>query len=157
TLSKQLNPAFPYSYGFLDQDLENLYQREQRMGKLFSVFAILAIFISCLGLYGLSAFTAEQRTKEIGVRKVLGSSVFTVVYLLLKNFTRLILISLFIAIPFSWFIMSKWLNEFAYHVRIHWSIFLIAGLTALATAWLTVAYETVKAAVANPVKSMRNE
>jgi len=156
-ISKDLNPAYPFSYGFLDQDLANLYKGEQRMGSLFNVFAILAIFISCMGLYGLSAFMAEQRTKEIGVRKVLGASVFNIVHLLSTGFTRLILIAVVIAVPIAWFAINSWLKSFAYRVNADWLIFLIASIAALAIAWITVSYESIKAAVANPVKSLRTE
>jgi len=156
-ISMQLNPAYPFSYNFLDQDLANLYKGEQRMGSLFNVFAILAIFISCMGLYGLSAFMAEQRTKEIGVRKVLGASLFHVVYLLSTGFTRLILIAVVIAVPLSWFAINSWLESFAYRIHADWVIFLVASLAALAIAWLTVSYESIKAAIANPVKSLRTE
>jgi len=156
-MNTQLNPAYPFSYGFLDQDLNNLYKGEQRMGRLFNVFAILAIFISCMGLYGLSAFMAEQRTKEIGVRKVLGASVFNVVYLLSTGFTRLILIAVVIAVPIAWFAINSWLKSFAYRVNADWLVFLTASLAALAIALLTVSYESIKAAVANPVKSLRTE
>ena len=129
----------------------------QRMGSLFNLFAVLAIFISCMGLYGLSAFMAEQRTKEIGVRKVLGASVFKVVYLLSTGFTKLILIAVVIAVPLAWFAINSWLKSFAYRVNADWIVFLIASLTALAIAWLTVSYESIKAAIANPVKSLRTE
>jgi len=156
-ISKQLNPAFPFSYGFIDQDINNLYKGEQQMGSLFNAFAIIAIFISCMGLYGLSAFMAEQRTKEIGVRKVLGASVLNVVYLLSTGFTKLILIAIVIAIPIAWFAINKWLSSFAYRINIGWAIFLITSLAALAIAWITVSYESVKAAVTNPVKSLRKE
>ena len=156
-ISKQLNPAFPFSYGFVDQDINNLYKGEQQMGSLFNAFAIIAIFISCMGLYGLSAFMAEQRTKEIGVRKVLGASVLNVVYLLSTGFTKLILIAIVIAIPIAWFAINKWLSSFAYRINIGWAIFLITSLAALAIAWTTVSYESVKAAVTNPVKSLRKE
>jgi len=156
-ISKNLNPAYPFSYGFLDQDLDNLYKGERRMGSLFNVFAILAIFISCMGLYGLSAFLAEQRTKEIGVRKVLGASVFNVVYLLSTGFTRLILIAVVIAVPIAWFAINSWLKSFAYRVNADWVVFLAASLAALAIAWITVSYESIKAAVMNPVKSLRTE
>jgi putative ABC transport system permease protein len=156
-ISKQLNPAFPFSYGFVDQDINNLYKGEQQMGGLFNVFAMIAIFISCMGLYGLSAFMAEQRTKEIGVRKVLGASVFNVVYLLSTGFTRLILIAIAIAIPIAWFAVDKWLGDFAYRINIGWAIFLIASLGALAIAWITVSYESVKAAIVNPIRSLRTE
>jgi putative ABC transport system permease protein len=156
-ISADLNPAYPFSYGFLDQDLANLYKGEQRMGSLFNVFAILAIFISCMGLYGLSAFMAEQRTKEIGVRKVLGASVFNVVYLLSTGFTRLILIAVVIAVPVAWLAINSWLKSFAYRVNADWVIFLTASLAALTIAWITVSYESIKAAIANPVKSLRTE
>jgi putative ABC transport system permease protein len=156
-VSKRLNPAFPFSYGFIDQDINNLYKGEQQMGDLFNVFAIMAIFISCMGLYGLSAFLAEQRTREIGVRKVLGASVYNVVYLLSKGFSKLILIAIVIAIPIAWFAVNKWLGGFAYRVDVGWGIFLIASLGALAIAWVTVSYESVKAAIVNPVKSLRSE
>jgi len=156
-ISADLNPAYPFSYGFLDQDLANQYKGEQRMGSLFNVFAVLAIFISCMGLYGLSAFMAEQRTKEIGVRKVLGASVFKVVYLLSTGFTKLILIAVVIAVPLAWFAINSWLKSFAFRVNADWMVFLIASLAALAIAWLTVSCESIKAAIANPVKSLRNE
>ena len=156
-ISRQLNPSYPFNYNFLDKDLANLYKGEQQLGKLFNIFAILAIFISCMGLYGLSAFMAEQRTKEIGVRKVLGASVFNIVYLLSTGFTRLILIATAVAIPVSWFAIDSWLDGFAYRIHVNWVIFVIAALAALAIAWLTVSYESVKAAVTNPVKSLRTE
>ena len=156
-ISKELNPTFPFSYGFIDQDINNLYKGEQQMGSLFNVFAIIAIFISCMGLYGLSAFMAEQRTKEIGVRKVLGASVFNVVYLLSTGFTRLIVIAIAIAIPIAWFGAHKWLSSFAYRVHVGWAIFVIASFGALAIAWITVSYESVKAAIVNPIKSLRTE
>jgi len=156
-ISQTLNPAFPFSYNFLDQDIAQLYQSEQRMGNIFNVFALWAIFISCLGLYGLSAFMAEQRTKEIGVRKVLGASVFDIVYLLSKNFTRLLLIAIVIAVPLAWVAMNSWLESFAYRIGLNATIFLAACLTALVIAALTVGYESIKAAITNPVKSLRSE
>ena len=152
-----LNPAYPFSYNFLDEDLDKLYKGEKQLGTLFNVFALLAIFISALGLYGLSAFMAEQRTREIGVRKVLGASLFNVVYLLSGGFTRLILIAIVIAIPIAWFAISSWLKGFAYHVQLSWIAFFIAGMSALLLAWITVSYESIKAAIANPVKSIRSE
>jgi putative ABC transport system permease protein len=156
-ISRDLNPAYPFTYNFLDMDLDNLYKGEQQMGSIFNFFAILAIFISCLGLYGLSAFMAEQRTKEIGVRKVLGASVFNIVYLLSGSFTRLIVIAMAIAIPVSWWAIDNWLKGFVYRINISWIIFLVACGTALLIALLTVSYESIKAAVANPVKSLRTE
>lgn len=156
-ISADLNPAYPFSYGFLDQDLAHLYQGEKRMGKLFNLFAILAILISCMGLYGLSAFMAEQRTKEIGVRKVLGASVFKVVYLLSTGFARLILIAIVIAVPVAWFAINSWLKGFAYRVNADWIVFVTACLAALTIALITVSYESIKAAITNPVKSLRSE
>ncbi|MBC7923375.1 MAG: ABC transporter permease [Ferruginibacter sp.] len=153
----KLNPAHPFTYHFLDQDLARLYRGEQRMGSLFNVFALLAIFVSCLGLYGLSAFLAEQRRKEIGVRKVLGASVVQIVYLLSTNFARLILIAVVIALPLSWLAINNWLAGFAYRIEVNGSIFLVACLTCLLIAALTVSYESIKAALANPVRSLRNE
>jgi len=154
---KEINPEYPFSYNFVDQDIQNLYESEQQLGNLFTVFASLAIFISALGLYGLSAFLAERRTKEIGVRKVLGASVFHVVYLLSKTFTKPILAAMLIAAPLAWFAMNRWLESFAFHVDIHWGIFPAAFLFSLAIAWLTVSYESIKAAIANPARSLRDE
>jgi putative ABC transport system permease protein len=157
TISQELNPAYPFKFDFLDQDLANLYKGEQQMGNIFNLFAILGIFISCLGLYGLSAFMAEQRTKEIGVRKVLGASVFNLVYLLSFGITRLIVIAIVIAIPLSWYAVNSWLAGFAYHIHVGWLVFFIASVSALGIAWLTVSYESIKAAIVNPIKSLRTE
>jgi ABC-type antimicrobial peptide transport system permease subunit len=156
-ISQQLSPGYPFKFDFLDQDMANLYKGERQMGNIFSLFAVLAIFISCLGLYGLSAFIAEQRTKEIGVRKVLGGSVINLVYLLSASMTRLILIAVVIAIPISWYAVNSWLAGFAYHIHVTWQVFFYASLAALGIAWLTVSYETIKAAMVNPIKSLRNE
>lgn len=154
---KELNPAYPFSYDFVDKALADLYKTEKRLGHLFNIFSGLAIFISCLGLYGMSAFLAERRTKEIGVRKALGASVSGVVYLLSQSFTKPVIIAMVIAAPLAWYGMTRWLAGFAYHVDIDWTIFLFAFLTALAIAWLTVAYESIKAARINPAESLRNE
>jgi putative ABC transport system permease protein len=156
-ISQQLNPAYPFKFGFLDQDMANLYKGEQQMGKIFNLFALLGIFISCLGLYGLSAFMAEQRAKEIGVRKVLGASVVNLLYLLSAGITRLILIAIVIAIPISWYAVNSWLAGFAYHIQVTWLVFFIASLAALGIAWLTVSYESLKAAIVNPIKSLRTD
>ena len=156
-ISSSLNPAYPFSYGFLDQDLANLYKGEERMGQLFNLFAILAIFISCMGLYGLSAFMAEQRTKEIGVRKVLGASVFNVVYLLSTGFAGLIIIAVVIAVPLAWFAINSWLKSFAYRINADWTVFLAACVAVLIIALVTVSYESIKAAIASPVRSLRTE
>jgi predicted permease len=152
-----INPTFPFSYDFLDQNIANLYQGEQRMGNLFNIFAVLAIIISSLGLYGLSAFMAEQRTKEIGVRKVLGASVSNMVVMLSSGVIRLILVAVVIAVPIAWWAISSWLESFAYRVEMSWVVFVGASLAALFIGWITVSFESVKAALANPVKSLRNE
>jgi putative ABC transport system permease protein len=156
-IQASLNPAFPFSYNFLDQDLDNQYKGERRVGSLFNLFAILAIFISCLGLYGLSAYMTEQRSKEIGVRKVLGASVLNVVYLLSQKFTKLIIVAIVIAIPLSWYMIDSWLSSFAYRINIGWAVFVLASVAAIFIAWLTVSYESIKAAIANPVKSIKAE
>jgi len=156
-ISTRLNPSFLFSYNFLDQDIDNMYKGEQQLGNLFNIFAVLAIFISCLGLYGLSAFMSEQRIKEIGVRKVLGASVFSIVQLLSSGITRLIAIAMIIAIPISWFAIDNWLKNFAYRIDISWIIFAASSLAALLVAWLTVSYESVKAAITNPIRSLRTE
>jgi ABC-type antimicrobial peptide transport system permease subunit len=154
---KTLNPEFPFAYNFVDQDFDKMYKAEHRLGNLFTIFAGLAIFISCLGLYGLSAFLAERRTKEIGVRKVLGASVAHIVYLLSKTFTKPILIAMLIATPLSWYAMDQWLSGFAFHITISWTIFLFAFIVSLAVAMATVSFESIKAAVADPSKSLRDE
>jgi ABC-type antimicrobial peptide transport system permease subunit len=156
-ITRSLNPAYPFTYNFLDQDIANMYKGEQQMGSIFKLFAFLAIFISGLGLYGLSAFMAQQRTKEIGVRKVLGASLFNIVYLLSTGFTRLILIAVVISVPLSLFAINRWLEGFAYHIRVDWTVYFFASMAALLLAWLTVSYETIKAAIANPAKSLRSE
>ncbi|HVV03091.1 MAG TPA: ABC transporter permease [Puia sp.] len=156
-ISTQFDPAYPVAYGFLDQDLANQYKGEQQMGSIFNLFALLAVFISCLGLYGLSAYMAEQRTREIGVRKVLGASLFNIVRLLSTDFTRLIIVAMIVAIPLSWWAVNKWLESFAYHIHVGWVIFVLGPLAALFIAWITVSYESVKAGVTNPVKSLRSE
>lgn len=156
-ISRQFEPAYPFSYSFIDQDLANQYKGEQQMGSIFNLFAVLAVFISFLGLYGLSAYMAEQRTKEIGVRKILGASLFNIVRLLSEDFTRLVLIAIIIAIPLSWWAVNKWLQTFAYHIQVGWLIFALAPLGALFIAWLTVSYESIRAGVSNPVKSIRSE
>jgi ABC-type antimicrobial peptide transport system permease subunit len=156
-MSKEISPAYPFSFNFVDQQMASLYHGEQQMGNIFKLFAAIGIFISCLGLYGLSAFIAEQRTREIGVRKVLGASVFNLVYLLSSGITRLILIAICIALPVAWYAANTWLAGFAYHINVSWLIFLVASGSALGIAWLTVSYESIKAATVNPIKSLRTE
>jgi ABC-type antimicrobial peptide transport system permease subunit len=157
SLYKKFHPAFPFEFSFLDSDYQALYAAEQKVGILSRYFAILAIIISCLGLFGLAAFTAVKRQKEIGIRKVVGASVGNIVLMLSKDFLKLVGVALLIAFPFSWWAMSGWLQRFAYRVDIGVVVFLAAGISILAIALLTVGYQAIKAAIANPVKSLRTE
>jgi putative ABC transport system permease protein len=154
---KQLEPQRPLEYFFLDQAINKQYRSEENFGKLFLYFGVLAIFISCLGLLGLTLFSTFQRTKEIGIRKVLGASVTGIVYLLSGNFLKLVIIAFIIASPMAWIVMSKWLKGFAYHINISWWIFFAAGLLAIAIAFITVSFQSIKAAITNPVKSLKAE
>jgi len=156
-LVRRLNPQFPFTYQFADEAYQKLYKSEAIVHNLSNCFAILAIFISCLGLLGLAMFTAEQRTKEFGVRKVLGASVATLFGLLSKDFLFLVLIAFLVASPLAWLAMRQWLQNFAYHIDIQWWIFLLAGAMALVIALLTVSVQAIKVAIANPVKSLRTE
>ena len=150
-------PGQPFNYTFMDADFNKTYTAEQQTGKLFITFAVFAIFIGCLGLFGLVTYAAEQRTKEIGVRKVLGASVGGIVAMLSKDFAKLVLIASVIAFPVAWWAMNKWLQSFAYRINISWWVFVIAGLTAIFIALITVSLQAIKAAIANPVKSLRTE
>ncbi|MDJ1502817.1 ABC transporter permease [Xanthocytophaga agilis] len=154
---KKFNPEEPFEYTFMDQDFQRNYDTELRMGTIVSYFTFIAIFISCLGLYGLATFTAEQRIKEIGIRKVLGASITNIVQLLSKDFLKLVLIALLIAGPIAWYAMNEWLQKFAYRIDIQWWMFAIAGCMALLIAFLTVSFQAVKAALINPVKSLKTE
>ncbi|MBO0937482.1 ABC transporter permease [Fibrella sp. HMF5335] len=154
---KKADPANPLSYGFVDQDLDAQYRSEQRTGRVILYFSVLAILISCLGLFGLAAFTAEIRTKEIGVRKVLGASVGSIVALLSGDFLKLVVVAILVASPLAWWGMNTWLQAFAYKITISWGIFAGAGALAVGIALLTVSFQSVKAAVADPVKSLRSE
>jgi len=148
---------YPFAYGFVNEDLSKLYAAEQRMESLFNVFSVLSIVISCLGLFGLATFAIQQRIKEIGVRKVLGAGEAGIVALLSKDFIRLVAISLIIAFPVAWWAMNEWLQGFVYRIDISWWVFAVAGLTALFITLITVSFQAVKAAIANPVKSLRTE
>jgi len=150
-------PAYPFEYKFLDQQFNDMYQKDLRQQAILSVFAGLAIFVACLGLFGLASFTATKRFKEIGVRKVLGSSVQSIVILLSKDLLKPVLLGAFIAIPVGYYAMNQWLQSFAYRIAFHWWLFAIAIMTALIIALLTVSVQAIKAAVANPVKSLRTE
>jgi putative ABC transport system permease protein len=154
---KTMASGQPFNYSFMDDDFNNIYKSEQQTGKIFISFAVLAIFIACLGLFGLVTYAAEQRTKEIGIRKVLGASVSIIVSMLSKDFLKLIIISAFIAFPVAWWAMHSWLQHFAYRISITWWVFVIAGGMALIIALLTVSFQAIKAAIANPVKSLRTE
>lgn len=156
-LWKKMAPGQPFNYRFMDQDFENVYRSEQRVGQIFITFATISIIIGCLGLFGLSAYTAERRTKEIGVRKVLGASVSNIVALLSKDFLTLILIAIAIGSPIAWFAMNSWLSDFAYHIDISWWMIASAGLLAIVIALLTVSFQSIKAALMNPVKSLKSE
>ncbi|MBC8112346.1 MAG: ABC transporter permease [Verrucomicrobia bacterium] len=154
---KRYVPAIPFGYSFVDEDYAKKFGDEERIGKLAGVFAGLAILISCLGIFGLASFTAEQRTKEIGVRKVLGATVRDLWMLLSKDFMRLVLISLLISMPVAYYFMYKWLTSYPYHSELSWWIFAVSGIGALAITLATVSFQAVKAALANPVKSLRTE
>lgn len=150
-------PDLPYQYSFLDENFSKLYQAEQRQETIFTIFACIAIFIACLGLFGLSAFAITQRVKEIGVRKVLGANPGSIVSLLSKDFVKLVLIAAIIAFPVAWFAMTKWLEDFAYRIDIHWWVFVLAAVLTMLIALATVSLQAIKAAMANPVDSLRNE
>jgi len=150
-------PDFVYEYHFLDETIENFYKQEDQLSQLYKIFAGIAIFISCLGLYGLVSFMAVQRTKEIGIRKVLGASVRTIIYLLSKEFTLLIILAFMISAPIAWYIMHEWLKNYAYRIPLSASIFILAMGSSIVIAWLTVAHRAINAALANPIKSLRTE
>ncbi len=154
---KKLAVDAPFTYSFLDKRFNNTYLAEQKTGRILGIFAGLTIFIACLGLFGLATFTAEQRTKEIGVRKVLGASIASIVALLSRDFLRLILIAIVLASPVAWYAMNQWLQDFVYKITIEWWVFALAGLVAISIALLTVSFQSMKAALVNPVKSLRSE
>jgi putative ABC transport system permease protein len=154
---KALAPGMPFSYHFMDESFDNMYRVEQRTGKLGLTLAIIAILIACLGLFGLATYTAEQRIKEIGVRKVLGATLGNIVSMLSKDFILLVGIASVIAIPLAWWAMNKWLQDFAYRINIGWWVFVAAGIIAMLIAVITVSSQAIKAGLANPVKSLRTE
>ncbi len=154
---KNFAPDTPFEYSFLDEEFGALYSSEQRMSVVFTLFTVLSIFVACLGLFGLAAYTAERRTKEIGIRKVLGASVQGIVTLLSKEFVKMVFIASVIAFPIAWWAMNKWLADFVYRIHIEWWVFIAAAVLALVIALITVSFQAIKAAIANPVKSLRME
>jgi putative ABC transport system permease protein len=154
---KEMAPGQPFSYSFLDESFGRMYASETRLGTIFGIFAIIAIVIACLGLFALTAFTAEQRTKEIGIRKVLGASVSGIVLMLSKDFGKLVIIAFVLAIPFAWWGINKWLETYQYKVEIGWWVYALSGIAAFLIAWLTMSYQSIRAAISNPVDSLRNE
>jgi predicted permease len=154
---EKIYPEVPFNGNFYEESIENYYRAEQQMGLLYRVFAGLTVFIACLGLFGLAAFTAEQRTKEIGVRKVLGASVMSITTLLSRDFLKLVLVSIVVATPIAWYLMENWMEDFQYRVGIEWWVFVVASVLALTVAFLTVSFQAIKAALVNPVKSLRSE
>ena len=147
----------PFEYHFLDEDYESLYKAEQRIAGIFSTFSTLAILLACLGLFGLTAFAVVQRTKEIGIRKILVANIPSIISLLSKDFLLLIMIAIVVASPLAWYAASTWLQDFVYRIKIEWWVFVLAGVVALGIALLTISFQAVKAALANPVKSLRTE
>ncbi len=154
---KRHSPDYPFQYSFMDDDYNRMYQSEQRTGQLFNFFAGIAILISCLGLFGLVTFTAGQRTKEIGIRKVLGASVAGIVALLSNDFLKLVFIAIVIATPLAWYAMHRWLQDFAYKITIEWWVFALAGVLAVGIAFLTVSFQSIKAALMNPVNALKSD
>jgi putative ABC transport system permease protein len=157
TVMKKDNPSYPFQYSFVDDQFNQVFSSEALIGKLSRIFATLAIIISCLGLSGLAAYTAERRTKEIGIRKVLGASVTGITGLLSKDFLQLIVVSAFIAFPLAWWAMHSWLENYSYRVTISWWVFLLAGGLSVLIALVTIGWQSIRAALANPVKSLRTE
>ena len=151
------NAEEPFSYAFMDELYNNTYAAEQRTGQILNIFALVTIFVACMGLFGLATYTAEQRSKEIGIRKVLGASVGQVTQMLSKEFIKLVLIGCVVAVPVSWWAMHKWLEDFAYRIAINWWVFVLAAVAALLIALITVSLKAIRAALANPVKSLRAE
>jgi putative ABC transport system permease protein len=154
---KSMAGGQPFEFTFLDAAFGEMYSSEERLGSIFGIFAALAIIIASLGLFALTAFTAEQRTKEIGIRKVLGASVSGIVFLLSREFGKLILVAFVLALPIAWFAVDWWLKNYMYKVEVGVTVYALAGLSAFVVAWLTMGYQSIKAAIANPVQSLRSE
>lgn len=154
---KKYNPEYPFEYKFVDEAYAQKFDNEKLQGTLAALFAGLTIFISCLGLFGLATYVAESRVKEIGVRKVLGASVAGITALLSRDFVKLVIISFMIAAPLSYWAMNKWLQDYGYRISIQWWVFALAGLLSVSIAIFTVSFQAIRAAIANPVKSLRTE
>ena len=153
----EIAPGQPFSYSFLDESFGKMYAAETRLGTIFGIFACVAVVIACLGLFALTAFTAEQRTKEIGIRKVLGASVSGIVLMLSKDFGKLVLIAFVLAIPFAWWGINKWMEAYQYKVEIGWWVYALSGVAAFLVAWLIMSYQSIRAAISNPVNLLRSE
>jgi ABC-type antimicrobial peptide transport system permease subunit len=154
---EQTFPNHVYEYRFLDDKIASFYKQETQLSQLYKIFAAIAIFLSCLGLYGLASFMAMQRIKEVGIRKVLGATTGNIVYLFSKEFIVLIAIAFAIATPIAWYYMNQWLQGYAYRINVSWLVFLAGGLVAIVIALATISFQAIKAAIANPVKSLRTE
>jgi putative ABC transport system permease protein len=154
---KEIYPEYPFEYNFLDDTIANQYRSEQAIGKIVTVFTVLALFISCLGIFGLSSYTAEQRTKEIGIRKVLGATVSSIIRHISKEFVVLVLIANVIIWPLAYFVLRQWLQTFAYRISIGWWPFVLTGIAVLVVSLFTVSWQIIRAATANPVDSLRYE
>ena len=154
---KKINPSSPFTFGFFDDRLEDMYQGEVRVSQLFKYFTTIALFIACLGLLGLSSFSIQQKTKEIGIRKAMGAPVSSIAILLTRDFVKWVLLAFVIACPIAWYSMHLWLQNFAYKSHLNWWIFVLSGLLALSVALFTVSFQTIKAALQNPVDSLRYE
>jgi putative ABC transport system permease protein len=153
----KFSPGYPLDYKFMDETYGQMYLSEEKLSRLLWIFTVMAILIGCMGLFALAAFSAEQRIKEIGIRKVLGASVMNLTALLAKNFLRLVLIASLLAFPLAWWAMNNWLADFPYRVNISWWVFAATGMISLLIALITVSFQAIKAALTNPVKNLRTE
>jgi putative ABC transport system permease protein len=151
------SPEYPFDYNFLDENFEKMYRSENKLSGLLWIFTGMAIFVGCMGLFGLATFSAEQRTKEIGIRKVLGASAANITAMLSKTFLKPVFIASVLAFPIGWWVMNKWLQDFAYRVNISWWVFVLAAFITLLIAMITISFQAIKAAIAKPVHSLRSE
>ena len=154
---KSFSPNYPFNYRFLDERIDRMYRAERQLGRSFQYFTFIAIFIACLGLFGLSSFTTAQKTREIGIRKVLGASVSGIIFLLSRQFTKWVLVANLIAWPLGYFFMNQWLQKFAYHIQLGIRTFIFSACAALVIALMTVSCQSIKAALVNPVESLKSE